>query len=259
MSRFFRKIRQRLLTQNRFTKYMLYAIGEILLVVIGILIALQIDTWNDNRKLNNQELELLESLQKEFTSNRDELERAIRKAQAIQKRCERILENTGNRDIKLSRYESDSLIRSGLLNIITFDASNGILNNIINSGRIHVLKNEKLKNFLSNWDGILNDVKEDETWAVNERNSITFPFIYKHSNYVNISQNGVKNNEITSGFTTDYRDIYKLPEFENLVNSHRIWNSKNERNYAYLKKTIEEIIALCQQEIRLKKYPGQLA
>ena len=253
MLRFFRKIRQRLFTQNRFTKYMLYAIGEILLVVIGILIALQIDTWNDNRKLNNQELELLESLQKEFTSNRDELERAIRKAQAIQKRCERILENTGNRDIKLSRYESDSLIRSGLLNIITFDASNGILNNIINSGRIHVLKNEKLKNFLSNWDGILNDVKEDETWAVNERNSITFPFIYKHSNYVNISQNGVKNNEITSGFTKDYRDIYKLPEFENLVNSHRIWNSKNERNYAYLKKTIEEIIALCQQEIRLKK------
>jgi hypothetical protein len=50
MLRFFRHIRQRLLTDNKFSKYLLYAIGEILLVVIGILIALQIDTWNENQK-----------------------------------------------------------------------------------------------------------------------------------------------------------------------------------------------------------------
>src|SRR5210317_1533014 len=54
MLRFFRQIRQRLLTDNKFSKYLLYAIGEILLVVIGILIALQIDNWNEevrNRKI----------------------------------------------------------------------------------------------------------------------------------------------------------------------------------------------------------------
>ena len=54
MLRFFRQIRQRLLTDNKFSKYLLYAVGEILLVVIGILIALQIDTWkkcpNQNKK-----------------------------------------------------------------------------------------------------------------------------------------------------------------------------------------------------------------
>ena len=50
MLRFFRQIRQTLLTENRFSKYLLYAIGEILLVVIGILIALQIDNWNEDRK-----------------------------------------------------------------------------------------------------------------------------------------------------------------------------------------------------------------
>ena len=49
MLRFFRQIRQRLLTNNKFSKYLLYAIGEILLVVIGILIALQIDNWNQER------------------------------------------------------------------------------------------------------------------------------------------------------------------------------------------------------------------
>ncbi len=46
MLRFFRQIRQRLLTENKFSKYLLYAVGEILLVVIGILIALQVNNWN---------------------------------------------------------------------------------------------------------------------------------------------------------------------------------------------------------------------
>ena len=50
MLRFFRKIRQKLLTDNKFSKYLLYAIGEILLVVIGILIALQVDNWNQKRE-----------------------------------------------------------------------------------------------------------------------------------------------------------------------------------------------------------------
>ncbi len=50
MLRFFRRIRQRLLTDNKFSKYLLYAIGEILLVVVGILIALQVDSWNAERK-----------------------------------------------------------------------------------------------------------------------------------------------------------------------------------------------------------------
>jgi hypothetical protein len=47
MFHFFRKIRQRLLTDNKFSKYLLYAVGEILLVVIGILIGFQVDFWNE--------------------------------------------------------------------------------------------------------------------------------------------------------------------------------------------------------------------
>ncbi len=57
MLRFFRNIRQRLLTENKFSKYLLYAVGEILLVVIGILIALQIDTWNQELQNNKKEQE----------------------------------------------------------------------------------------------------------------------------------------------------------------------------------------------------------
>ncbi len=60
MIKFFRKIRQRLLKENRFSKYLLYAIGEIFLVVIGILIALQINNWNENQKLRAEEIKLLQ-------------------------------------------------------------------------------------------------------------------------------------------------------------------------------------------------------
>ena len=59
MIKLFKNIRRRLLTENRFNKYLLYAIGEIILVVIGILIALQINTWNDARKNRNYEQEIL--------------------------------------------------------------------------------------------------------------------------------------------------------------------------------------------------------
>ena len=54
MLKFFRKIRQKLLSENKFSKYLIYAIGEIVLVVIGILIALSINNWNENRKNNNE-------------------------------------------------------------------------------------------------------------------------------------------------------------------------------------------------------------
>jgi len=52
MIKFFRKIRQGLISDNKFSKYLLYAVGEIVLVVIGIFIALQLNLWSENRKLD---------------------------------------------------------------------------------------------------------------------------------------------------------------------------------------------------------------
>jgi hypothetical protein len=59
MIKFFRKIRQNMIKENRVSKYLLYAIGEIVLVVIGILIALSINNWNENQKLKNEEIKIL--------------------------------------------------------------------------------------------------------------------------------------------------------------------------------------------------------
>lgn len=59
MFKFFRKIRQRLLGEKRITKYLIYAFGEIILVVIGILIALQVNIWNEAKKSVKAQNELL--------------------------------------------------------------------------------------------------------------------------------------------------------------------------------------------------------
>ena len=69
MINFFRKIRKQLLTQNKVSKYLLYAIGEIVLVVIGILIALQINNWNEERKQRVEEINILKGLKKDFQSD----------------------------------------------------------------------------------------------------------------------------------------------------------------------------------------------
>ena len=62
MIKFFRKIRQNLIMENKTGKYFKYAIGEIFLVVIGILIALQINNWNEGRKSSQLELKILKDL-----------------------------------------------------------------------------------------------------------------------------------------------------------------------------------------------------
>ncbi|TYA59241.1 hypothetical protein FVF61_01520, partial [Formosa maritima] len=62
MIKFFRKIRQNLLMENKTGKYFKYAIGEIILVVIGILIALQINNWNNNRIEHKIETNILSEI-----------------------------------------------------------------------------------------------------------------------------------------------------------------------------------------------------
>ena len=74
MIKFFRKIRQKTLTEHKFGKYLTYAIGEIILVVLGILIALAINNWNEGRKLENNKLKLMRNLKKELSINKESLE-----------------------------------------------------------------------------------------------------------------------------------------------------------------------------------------
>ena len=66
MIKFFRNIRQTLIMENKTSKYLKYAIGEIVLVVVGILIALQINNWNEQRKEDKMGLQFLKGIQSDL-------------------------------------------------------------------------------------------------------------------------------------------------------------------------------------------------
>ncbi|MGB5508800.1 DUF6090 family protein, partial [Robiginitalea sp.] len=95
MLRFFRQIRQRLLTDNKFSKYILYALGEILLVVIGILIALQVSNYNETVNRKKAEQKALNNLQLDFEYNLSRLKEGIGFNENNLKACMKILDYTG--------------------------------------------------------------------------------------------------------------------------------------------------------------------
>lgn len=79
MIKFFRKIRQKTLTENKFGKYLTYAIGEIILVVIGILIALSINNWNTKRIENNRASSFMVKMQTQLEINISRLDGGIKR------------------------------------------------------------------------------------------------------------------------------------------------------------------------------------
>jgi len=104
MINFFRKIRQQLANENKFQRYFRYALGEVLLVVIGILIALSINNWNDNRIERIKEQEMLLTLKNNLLLNVDILNQDIKQLKYRYNSCDTILEV-----IKYKRPMFDSL------------------------------------------------------------------------------------------------------------------------------------------------------
>ena len=120
MLKFFRIIRQRLLTENKFNKYLIYALGEIALVVIGILIALQINNWNQNRIENQIEKRLLKELFENLSFNEKVLKASIQEEykcitsiKAVLKVLENKLPYQDSMDYHFGRAEySDDIVLS---------------------------------------------------------------------------------------------------------------------------------------------------
>ena len=97
MIKFFRKIRQRLLSENRFNKYLLYAIGEIALVMIGILLALQVNNWNENKKDRNFELKMLFEVKLALENDLKHYNRMIKRTTIVDSSITKVLENIHNK------------------------------------------------------------------------------------------------------------------------------------------------------------------
>lgn len=74
---FFRKLRRQFLANKQLGRYLLYALGEVLLVMVGILLALQVDNWNEERKERKEELELLAALKTDLVLTRNEMDTIV--------------------------------------------------------------------------------------------------------------------------------------------------------------------------------------
>ncbi len=159
---FFRKIRWRLAANNQFFKYSRYAIGEIVLVVIGILIALQINNWNENKKLRSTEQQYLLSLKEEFNFNKAELKRIMERNGKNADNAMKIIDNMGPEDPDITEEELVVLMAGSLLSDIQFEPNQGVLDEIISSGKLGMFSNHELKFTLSSWNGLLQKTKLNE-------------------------------------------------------------------------------------------------
>ncbi|WP_338732884.1 DUF6090 family protein [Mangrovimonas cancribranchiae] len=94
MIKFFRNIRKKLLSEGKTNNYLKYAIGEIILVVIGILIALQINNWNQNRIENNRARKLLKNMVEDLATDTLMLNRSIANYEFQSNNCVKLLNDS---------------------------------------------------------------------------------------------------------------------------------------------------------------------
>ena len=99
MPRIFNSIRQRLLKENRLTRYLVYAIGEILLVVIGILIAVNINDWNADRKQQREIKQLLTVFEKDLAANIKDATSTLEWVTSRDSICQRIVQGKVTREM----------------------------------------------------------------------------------------------------------------------------------------------------------------
>ncbi|MDA0348737.1 MAG: DUF6090 family protein [Verrucomicrobia bacterium] len=147
MIRFFRTIRQGLINENKVLKYLKYAIGEILLVMIGILLALSVNNWNEERKVEQQRLKLIKNLESDFQRNLESVEQVIADVEELQSGLETFLENATGDNSDLTVDELKTLAENVRPNN-RFEPFLGFYRAAISTGSIALLGDSELNNLL---------------------------------------------------------------------------------------------------------------
>lgn len=254
MTKLLRLIRRKLIYESNLKKYIRYAFGEIILIVIGILIAVWINNLSENRIKAKLEQEMLVNLAEDFESNRQELEKVIKTTNRNIKYCSTILKYSGNRSSRKS-FKLDSVLNH-VVSSPDYISKNGYINDLINSGNLNLIKSSLLRNKLSSWlptdDMTLlkqNLVKEFEREIIR--------FVIKNGNWLNVDEEIVKNyfkediknyNLPKSGFQTDNNKMLKLVEFENRIENQYVHFSTLRSKYEALLKLNNEILSLIELE-----------
>jgi hypothetical protein len=167
MIKFFRSIRQQLLSENNFNKYLLYAVGEIVLVVIGILLALQINNWNESRKRNIEEEKLLTALIEDFNENKIRLEEAISKEMDMVRMSKSLIKAMQSDQKTIHPDSIRFWVTSGAKSWWKTEFVTGTYDAMVSSGNINILENDHLKRVLSQFSADIDSGFEDHYESMN--------------------------------------------------------------------------------------------
>jgi hypothetical protein len=149
MITFFRKIRKKMTDKNKPATYVRYAIGEIVLVVIGILIALQINNWNEERKINLREKSYLRNLQIDLTDDTSMLKDVVSDQLQYLERTKLLIALVSDyipENIKIY----DSIYNFQMKGNPTFFPNSGTYRSLILGGNLDMISSENLKGSLTN-------------------------------------------------------------------------------------------------------------
>ncbi|MCB1555403.1 MAG: hypothetical protein KDJ14_16505 [Xanthomonadales bacterium] len=157
---FIRRVRRALLAEGRLGRYVAYAAGELLLVVAGILIALQIDTWNEQRKDRERELGYLRSIRADLVANIEEMERYLQIRSGHIDAAQRILGYFGGaRPDDYSAFNADAV---GIYSWQRFYQTNNTYEELVNSGNFGLLGNTRIKHGLLDIETLYRKMKGEE-------------------------------------------------------------------------------------------------
>ena len=145
MINFFRKIRQKLLPENKFSRYLIYAIGEIILVVIGILIALQVNNRNEQRKENDFEVKILTEIRNNLQT--DLLE--IREDLEIMDDLKRACLDVKNHILHLDEPSDSLSISAAILRVTPHFSPINSGYNLLQTRSVGIIKNDSLRNSIT--------------------------------------------------------------------------------------------------------------
>lgn len=162
MVKVFRNIRQSFFAEGKLSNYLIYAIGEIFLVVIGILIALAINNNNENRLKQNKEQTYLAGLKEEFQTSKLKLEELIRVNRQSYEGAKTIVEYISNAHASPDEEEFSELLFNTFAYDVAFNPNNSLLNEMISSGSLRDLSDPELRIRLTNWISMLDDISKQE-------------------------------------------------------------------------------------------------
>jgi hypothetical protein len=250
-------------------KYLKYAIGEIVLVVIGILIALQINNWNNDRQDAKKEVAILLQLQNEYEENLKEVNEKIFMRDGMMASIKSLFDYIDN---GIDGIPLDSIkIHIGRSSLLpTFDGPNGVTNEILNSGKLYLIKNSELKTHLTNWSGTTQEVIEEEQLLVTRFSKDYIEYVVHNFDYRKMKGNNEEDSfkEIWRLSKTKGQD-YNAISGENDINEYKrylsdttisnylvlIYNQCRGANFQAfgLREKIEQILEIIRSELKQKK------